>query len=249
MKKILCLILSFVLSFIVYATINSTVENIESFKIIENFIKDAKLVEEKSTSTIKFYEVKSDFELDSPTYYYSNGIYYPGGVGDILLTKKPAITIPLIYEGIKFYIGGHAAISGFSYEDQNKNIYVNEAIEVTGFGNYTLVRDESKSSWNNSYYDEIFAMRVNTSLDNRFKAFNRAISYFDEPYNYSFIFDVFNRKYCSDLVSQSYDYVDIHLNYDGIATTIYDLMVNKNVYMTYYSKVDDNKIRHIYALV
>ncbi len=248
MKKIIGLILSGLLSFVIWATISAAIENIKIDLEIKEFVEKAIYVPEVSTEKNKYYKVIPDHDLDMPTYTVSGTTILPGGPGDILTTRLAAIDIPVINEGITFYVGGHAGLCAFPYQDQEKSLTVNNTIEVTGFGDDITVGRGFKKSWFIDDYYEIMAYRVDTSVENRFKAFNQALSYFGESYNYSFIFNTENKKYCSDLVSQSYNYAGINLNPDYVATTVLDLMASKNTYLTYYSRVDQNKVRHTYIL-
>ncbi len=247
MKKLLGLYLTATLVFILWAFISSAIENIVIDIEIMDFQNRGVLISEKSTSTNKYYIVKSDKKLDSPCYTSYAGKIYPGGPGDIIVSKDAAITIPVIHELLSFFTGGHAAISAFPYSDYKIRTYEHEAIEVTGFGSNITVRKQSKNEWD-MLYKEYMAYRVNTSLLNRKRAFNRAISFTGEEYNYSFMFELESKKYCSDLISRSYDYVGIDLNKDNVATTVIDIMASPDTYLCYYSRVDKAGVRHNYIL-
>lgn len=248
MKKVLVFILSGILSFLIWATISSAGENIKIDITIRDFINSATYLEDKSDNKNKYYVVKSKEKLDIDTYTESNDVMYPGGPGDIILTKIAAVDVPVINEGISFYVGGHAALAGFPFNDNSHYLGVNSTLEITGFGYDITTTTMPKSTWYNTRYDLIMGVRVKTSLENRFKAFNRALSFYGEKYNYSFMFNKNHTKYCSDLVSQSYEYAGIDLDYDNVACTVLDLLANPMVYLTYVSTLDKDGCRHIYYL-
>ena len=247
MKKILGLYLTATLTFLIWATLSCLVENIVIDLEVENFIKNARFVPEVSDYSNKYYLVEPDEPLDSKCYTKQNGRYYPGGPGDIICAKESAIRTPILGEALTFYTGGHAAISAFNYDDSSFTSREDQVIEVTGFGSRTTVTTESKYQFD-ALYNEYMAYRVKAPLKDRQRAFARAISYVGEEYNYSFMFELQNKKYCSDLVSRSFDYIGIDLNQDNVATTVLDIMASHNTYLCYYSRVDKNGIRHNFIL-
>lgn len=249
MKKVIGLILTGLLCFIIWATIGAGVENIKIDATVADFVKNAVLNEEKSTNKIKYYEVKSDVPLDKPSTMTIGSREYPGYMGDIICAKTAAIEIPIIYEGITYYVGGHAALCGFPYEGNNVSFSKGDTYEITGFGSDITATTESAYSFLNGYYKEFMVYRVNTSFENRFKAFINGLKYYGQSYNYLFIINKHSKKYCSDLIKQAYDYVGIDLDPDGVATTVLDIMANPNVYLTYYSKLAADGTRYIYKLV
>lgn len=248
MKKILSMILACLLSFIIWATISASVENIKIDLTVKKFVEAGIFVPELSTEKNKYYQVTPERELDIPTYTLDGTMIVPGGPGDILTTKIAAIDIPVINEGITFYVGGHAALCAFPYTTDEVSFTSNNTLEVTGFGSDITVGKRTKRSWFIDDYYEIMAYRVDTSLENRYQAFLNSLAYLGQEYNYSFIFNTKNKKYCSDLVSQSFKTVGINLNPDYVATTVLDLMASPKVYLTYYSRVDENGVRHTYIL-
>lgn len=249
MRKIVSLILVALLSFVVWATITSTAENIKISADVRDFVNKATFVEEKSTTRIKYYEVKSNTPLDLPSYQTRGSMTYPGSPGDIICAKTAAVEIPILYEGITFYVGGHAALCGFPYESDEITFNTGSTLEITGFGSDITANIKKSYTFFNGYYDEFMVYRVDTSLENRFQAFINSLSYYGQSYNYGFIFNQKTKKYCSNLVDMAYRDVDVILNQDGLATTVLDIMASPRVYLVYYSKLDDNGIRYNYALV
>lgn len=248
MRKIFGLIGCGLLVFIFWATISASVENLKIDIMLASFAKMGVLDETLSTSQERIYWVDSEIDLDTPTYTTRNGRIYPGAPGDILCTKVTGTTIPVLQQGIEFYVGGHAALCAYDYNDAEYSIDSNQTLETTGFGNNKTAHVYSKNTWFNPAYNKIMAFRVKTSPENRFKAFNRALSFLGQPYNYSFIFNLQHSKYCSDLVSAAYEYVGIDLDYDGLATSVLDIMVSQKVFLTYYSTIDYDGVRHTYIM-
>lgn len=249
MKKIIGLILTGLLCFIIWATIGSGIENIKIDLEVANFIKSATLIPEKSTEKTKYYEVKADFVLDKPTTTQVGSKNYPGYMGDIICTREAAIDFPVIKQGIEYYVGGHAAFCAFPYQSNEVNFSAGDTYEITGFGNDITANVQSAYYFLNGGYKEFMVYRVKTSFTNRFRAFINGLNFYGQSYNYSFIANKSSKKYCSDLVSASYKYVGIDLDPDGVATTVTDLMANLQVFLTYYSNVDASGVRSIYVLV
>lgn len=249
MKKIISLILVALLAFVIWATLGATAENIKIDLTIKQFVDKATYISEKSTDKSKYYEVKSERKLDLPSYSQINGKMYPGSPGDIICAKTAAVEIPIIYEGITYYVGGHAALCAFPYESDGIDFSLGDSFEITGFGSNITATTEDSNDFYSGYYNEFMVYRVDTSIENRFKAFNNGMGFYGQKYNYSFIFNVKNKKYCSDLIEKAYRYVNISFNYDGLATTVLDIMASPSVYLIYYSKLDQDGIRHSYALV
>ena len=83
----------------------------------------------------------------------------------------------------------------------------------------------------------------------RIKVISKAISMVGDPYNYAFIVDTQNKHYCSDLIMKSFSSIGINLNKDGFTTSVYDLVVSKDTYISYYHYYDHNDVRHVYYLV
>ena len=67
--------------------------------------------------------------------------------------------------------------------------------------------------------------------------------------NYSFIFDTKNKSYCTDLVGKAYSEIGVNLNKDKLTTSVYDLLISSDTYISYYYCKDGNGVKHIYYLV
>ena len=77
----------------------------------------------------------------------------------------------------------------------------------------------------------------------------------EAQYNYWFVFNTNNRYYCTDMVSRAYEAIKTpdgnqkyHLNKDGIAVTVNDLVLSKNTYISYYVTTDKNDVKHVYYI-
>ena len=57
-----------------------------------------------------------------------------------------------------------------------------------------------------------------------------------------------NAKYCSDLISSGFSYIGRNLNRDSSTTSIYDLIVSPETYISYYHYFDGNGVKHVYYL-
>lgn len=239
-----------ILIFLVVGAVTTAItKNIHSYILIEQFKSKGVLNEEKSTDNIKIYEIESDENLLS----YTNGKsdIYPGNSGDILINLKSEINIPIVEEIISFFAGGHAAIVLDDLEDISLYANSNKVVETTGLeaGNNPAIIG-AKESWNNRfYYKEVVGLRVKMTDLERKKVISKAISLVGDPYNYSFIVDTLNKSYCSDLVMKAFSSIGVNLNKDGFTTSVYDLIVSNETYISYYQYYDTNDVRHIYYLV
>lgn len=249
MKKIFSFILAAFISFVVWATIGAAAENIKIDQEVKDFVSKASFIEDKSTDKVKYYEVKSDKTLDLPSYRTKGNKTYPGSPGDIICAKTAAVEIPIIYEGITLYVGGHAALCGFDYVTDGFRFKEGTSLEITGFGGDITAKTEDSSYFFDGYYKEFMVYRVDTSLENRFTAFINGLSYYGQSYNYVYIFNQKSKKYCSNLVNEAYKAVGINLDTDGLATTVLDVMASPKLYLVYYSRLDESGIRYNYALV
>ena len=70
-----------------------------------------------------------------------------------------------------------------------------------------------------------------------------------EPYNYTFFFNTKNASYCTDIIGKAYSEIDVNLNKDKLTTSVYDLLISDETYISYYSYKDNNGIKYIYCLV
>jgi hypothetical protein len=74
------------------------------------------------------------------------------------------------------------------------------------------------------------------------------LSYYDDPYNSSFLVNTTNSKYCTDIMSQAFSYIGKKLNRDSFSTSVYDLIVSPDTYISYYHYYDGNGVKHVYYI-
>lgn len=248
MKKILKMVFICIeasMLFVVVGGMTSAItKSIYADILIEQFKNNATLDEEASTNRIKVYRIST--EEERPVVQKIGNNYYPGNGADILLTLKSEIQIPFIYEFVSFFAGGHAALVLDDYEDFYDSTNPMFTIESSGL-NEDLINAEvyTKTYWE---IDErpIIGLRVKMTEEERKKVISRAMALAGDPYNGSFLFDTKNKSYCSDLIAKAYQSVGVDLNKDGFTTSVYDLLISGETYITYYSYVDLEGVKHIY---
>lgn len=246
--KITLILLKSILIFVAIGAITTaSVKNVYKMVLVEQFKNKGVYQEDISTEYVKFYKIESYEER--PTYLKRNGNILPGGPGDILVSTE-AIVHPFVNGFISFFAGGHAAICLDDYSDFD--IYADEydSIEATGLEegeNLSTIFDRTYWS-NNSVYDEVIALRVDMTDDELKEVLSSSTALIGDPYNFSFIFDLENKSYCSDIVSKSYDKIGVNLNKDEFSTSIYDLIISSDTYISYYHVYDSDGVKHIYYL-
>lgn len=247
--KILLIILKSILIFIAVGAISTaTVKNFQKIMIVDEFKSRGVFEEEKSTDQIKFYRIDANETRDSYTIVDNKVI--PGVEGDILVSTQATIISPLVSGIVSFFAGGHAAICTGKYYDHNIQLDNSLSIESTGLGegiNPTIVA--YRDYWaNDDIFTEVIGLRVKMTDKERKEVISLASSIIGDPYNFSFLFDTVNKSYCSDLVSKVFAYIGVDLNKDDFTTSIYDLIVSNETYISYYHYFDNNGVKHIYYL-
>lgn len=245
-RKILYWVKIIVLTFIFWTFVSATVENIVIRNEVHQFKKQGVYQEDISTKKVKYYAVYDENESEK-AFTEKNGTLYPGVRGDITLALQSAFPDTLIDPFVTFLFGGHAAMSVSSYEDQNMYIEEKQYLEATGLGNDNVAVSSNGDYWNsNDYKNEVIGIRVNCTKKEKEIAFNHAVSYLGDPYNYSFIFNTNKTKYCTDLISEAYLEVGVDLNKDMVGVTVQDLVVSNRTYLYYYKHFDSDDVTHIY---
>lgn len=247
MKKILYIVKIVVLTFIFWATVSSGVEQMHIKKEIKEFLKEGVYQEELSTKKVKYYAVYDPKET-LPAFTTEGGVSFPGTLGDIMVGLRSPFPDTLFDPFITYYIGGHAALCAGVYIDQVNIIKESDCLEATGLEpGESVASSSSRYYWNdNEYRNEVIGLRTKCSQQDRQRAFNYAIGYLQDPYNYSFVFNRNNTKYCTDIVSEAYKKVGVNLNKDKVGVTVLDLVVSDDTYMFYYKYFDADGITHIY---
>lgn len=247
--KISLIIFRSILIFIaIGAVTTASVKNASKTVRVEDFKKKGVYQEDISSNKVKYYKIESDEEL--PAFSKINQQILPGSPGDILVSTQATLINPLVSGLVSFFAGGHAAICLDSYSDFDITTNKNQTVEATGLGDGEMVASLFyKGYWTQpDPFTEVIGLRADISESQRKEVISLATSMLGDYYNYSFLFDTTNKKYCSDLVSVAYEKAGINLNKDSFTTNIYDIIVSKDVYISYYHYFDSNQVLHIYYL-
>ena len=242
------LILQSVLIFIILgAIIQPFSKNIQKLALVESFKKQAVFNEEISTEKYKFYRIESD--ETKKAFRKTNGEYYPGFAGDILVATQSGIPNPIISSFVGFTVGGHAGICVDKYEANMVKIYDNQVIESTGLIGKDECQVFGKQYWiDKNIHTEIIGLRMKMTDEQNQMFIDNAVDFIGYPYNFSYIFNIKNSVYCSDLVSRAAAPLGFNLNKDNGPTTIYDIIVSSDTYIFYYHYYDNDGVRHTYYL-
>lgn len=214
--------------------------------LIENFKKKATLDEEASSDMLKVYVISSDEKR--PTIEKIGNKYYPGNTADILITLQSELTIPFVHDIVSFFAGGHAALVLGDYEDELDRIDSLYTIESSGLNDDLNLADKYSKEYWLEYPHPVIGLRVRMTEDQRAKVLARGLSLVGDPYNYSFLFNTKHTSYCSDLVGKAFDSIGVNLNKDGFTTSIYDLLISGETYITYYRYFDSTGVEYVYYL-
>lgn len=252
MRKIVRYLLIILKSFLIFVALGAvstaTVKNFQKIMIVDEFKSKAIFEEEKSTDLVKFYRIDANEELDSYTVVGNKII--PGVEGDILVSTQATLINPLISGLVSFFAGGHAAICTNKYYDHDIYLDKDLSIESTGLNsgdNPTSIF--YRDYWeNDEVFKEVIGLRVKMTEKERKEIISLSSSIIGDPYNFSFLFDTVNKSYCSDLVSKVFEYIGVDLNKDDFTTSIYDLIVSNETYISYYHYFDNKGIKYIYYL-
>ena len=254
MKKILKIVLKicgFILLYILVTGITAaTAKNIYSEILINQFKSKGVYQENLSTDTVKIYHIESDEELSSIIM--KDGMITPGNSGDIIISLELKLESELIGNVVSFFAGGHAGLVLDDYSDKAGSADSDFLLESTGFGDQTDAFVFNKNYWyddNVTPFDEVIVLRVKTTEEERCKVLSKAMALVGEPYNYTFFFNTKETSYCTDIVGKAYSEIGVDLNKDKLTTSVYDLLISKDTYISYYYYMDSKGIKHFYYLV
>lgn len=210
--------------------------------------------------------------------FYNGDLKYPGAEGDVLVTRQsPFANKPGIYDFVTFYFGGHAAYIGednILFETAGIPRLGESWFKIIFKGSDSTVASTSSNYWLNpnfrndndptysafgSYYrKEFIGLRVKGITSDEIKEVNDFMNHtvdIEAQYNFFFIFNTQNRYYCTDLVSRGFDTITnsngnqkYNLNSDLVATTVNDLILSNDTYISFYVKTDKNNVKHIYFI-
>lgn len=249
--KIVLKICRFILLFILVTGITAAItKNIYSEILINQFKSKGVYQEELSTDEIKIYHIESNEER--PTILIKDDMITPGNVGDIIISLDLKVDIELIGRTVSFFAGGHAGLVLDDYLDCKGSADPDFLLESTGFGDQTDAFVFNKNYWyedNVTPFDEVIGLRVKTTEQERSKVISKAMALVGEPYNYTFFFNTKEASYCTDIIGKAYSEIGIDLNKDKLTTSVYDLLVSKDTYISYYYYKDSKGVKHFYYLV
>ena len=254
MKKILKIVLKmcrFILLLILVIGITGAIaKNIYSEILINQFKSQGVYQPDLSTDKVKIYHIESD--ETEPTIIMKGNKITPGNAGDILISLELKLDNELIGGVVSFFAGGHAGIVLGDYVDKQGSANNDFLLESTGFGDQTDSFVFNKNYWYDDRitpFDEVIALRVKTTEEERSKVIAKAMALVGEPYNYSFFFNTKEASYCTDIVGKAYSEIGVDLNKDTLTTSVYDLLISGETYISYYYYMDNNGVKHFYYLV
>lgn len=253
-KKITKIISMSLVVFILFFLSTTLPEYVVINNEIESFMERGKLVETDIINKIKYYEVpRRAGEVDKPSFtsYHEDKYGFAGSYGDTFVTQESpfsgSLDIPLAYEFVSFWFGGHAAIVSDECDEDGYP----EIIEATALSK-TPENNVVTKTWNywlyQEYRDNFIGIRVKGATKNQYQDYaNWAKDQLGMPYNMSFIFNTDSTFYCSDLVSKGWAEQGYDLNEDAIVTTINDIVSSKDTYIFFYKYTDRTTgYQHIY---
>ena len=226
--------------------------------------------------TRRYYKVsrETSYELaDTRSVFYDETRKFLGQSGDIFVSQdSPFPDSPLAHLFISYYFGGHAALKtddnrfieavGFPPGNEPHNFSATVSKSSSNYWlnpNYRTESDSSYPYYGTKYRNDFVGLRVKGITEDQIDG---AIAYGEDNldqslYNFLFFLDMSYKFYCTDLVSRAYQSVMVDeqdqrnysraLNDDRFITSVNDLILSDETYMTFYVEVIDD-IWHIYYL-
>ncbi len=217
--------------------------------MVEDFKKKGVFQEELSTSKFKYYKI--DYEgRKTMSYVESSHDCYPGNEGDILVSVEQNTVHPLVNGIISFYAGGHAGYIPGLYEDHSTYLGPKTTVEATmTVGSNQNCSNYYVEDWRTTkFFNEVICLRVDMTDEERARVTSSITAILGDPYNETFFFNTTNSSYCSDLISKGFSSIGRDLNPDGVTTSIWDLIIAKDTYISYYHYFDNDGVKYIYYL-
>lgn len=255
MKKRIFKAISMALVVILLFFLSTTIaEYVAINREIKSFMERGTLVDVDIVNKIKYYEVpRRNGEIDKPSFteYAGDKYAFAGSYGDMLVTQESPFfngpDIPIAYEFVSFWWGGHAAIIGNTTNEYGEP----EIIEATAMSN-TPENNAVTKTWNywlyQEYRDSFIGLRIKGATNDEYVSYaDWANEQLGTPYNMTFIFNTKNTYYCSDLVSRGWATLGYNLNEDAIVTSINDIISSNDTYIFFYKYTDRGTgYQHIY---
>ena len=233
-----CNLLIIILILLCIFLFDSFIEDSAINKSIDEFKSRGVLVYEENNYSYYKISKKYDYEDCSniiDTYTDIN----IGTIGDIYISNRDPLGGFFITEWIsRISWIGHAGI--IYSEDGSKTLEIvgNKSKEE----NVVKVYD---NTWMKIDSEEYLILRVK-GISNKEKEeiINVSNNLMGSRYNYLFLFSSNKRFYCTDLISNIYNNLDINLNKDYLFTTGSDIASNDNTYIIYYREryIKNNKV-------
>lgn len=230
-----------------YIILNSTYENIYTYKAIKEFKEQCNEVNSSDTNH-KYYNVSRETEESAFTR--NGGLVNPGAPLDIIIKLESTFDL-VVTPFINFFIGGHAAICCDNYKDENISTTTYDLIETTYNNTSTKAEICDKSYWEDlTFTDNYIILRVkNLSSSDKEKSYQKLLSMLGDPYNITFLLNKKKTHYCTDLATKTFKVVGKNTNYDGFVTTVYDLLVSPDVEIVGYKEYNStNDISSYYGV-
>lgn len=249
MRKILKYVIIIVSSILIFVlggfAIDAGTEQVIVNIKISNFMKLGVYQKDISNGIIKYYKVSMKDER--PGYIMSGSSMMPGNYGDIITSHSTYVVNELLTTIKDFNVGGHAAIVTGNYYDSRLSMTKYDSIEATGMDeDPNVAKVSNRTYWNDEdYFKQVVCYRTHLSEEELDEVVSVTSGHLGDPYNYNFTFDTLNKSYCSDLISKAFDKVNLNLNKDGFWTTVWDIMVSPDLYITYYHYID-NGVKYVY---
>ena len=97
--------------------------------------------------------------------------------------------------------------------------------------------------------DEWFQHILKCSDVNSLRIMIRETVNIDNQNTTGYFFNTKETSYCTDIIGKAYSSIGVDLNKDKLTTSVYDLLISDETYISYYWCKDNNGIMHIYYLV
>lgn len=236
-----------ILFFLAVFLINGFVENVVVNNRINKFMERGDFVKEEvdplTKLTTRYYSVsrETSFEKDGRESITRIGrTTYIGQRGDIITTKEaPFPNIPVIYQLVSYFFGGHAGIVTST----------EEYLECVGNQDDNNCVRYNENDW---FYirSNTIGLRIKNASESDYEGIvKKAEEKIGKPYNYTFVFNTHKSYYCTDLVTTSVKEYNKKLDpNDSFVTTVNDLVASQKTYLFYYHYVDSDNVMHVYYL-
>lgn len=179
---------------------------------VETIVIEKQLANFKDTANVEVYELEDDIEFEFK-------------MNDILLNRKSGHKNLIIRDIITFFTGGHSAL--VSSEDGLKTI------EVFGYSDQLNYVSEYDNDWVQNEV-EVIGLRTENADLNFTEYIGRKYDWY--PYLPN------KAKYCTELITDTYQNVGIHLDYDYGIATVNDIIISSKTDIFMYKEIRDGLV-------